>query len=314
MKGARTTIRILLLSGFTLMGMALASAQIGPRRVIQIQRVDFDGTIIAVRPGMIRATTSANETWTLVVPPRVEVRLFGKGDPSLLKPGNFVRFIAQVDKRRSQVAEKVAALTLITPSQQGGHMLGVFYPNPADPPLGVKPALKGRRIPGAKPPEAAPMDPGADAPRADPHGGARSKNAPQIETFDIRAKIIGFKGSRLQVMAPNRYFRSKLYVDLAEDLDLTVNLNTYSYARAGDTVSAWGLQIRPQAIEVRQMLVELTRPLGAPQKKDVKRARPRPSPDRARAKRSAGGKTPGRDKFEVAEELEKNPPPDNNPK
>ncbi len=269
---------------------------IGPGRPAQLRPdakpapVDPSGTIEAIGPGVIKIKTVADEPWMLQLSRETKVQIAGTANKEVLQPRSFVSFVAQVDKQRSQVQGKVEKLTLFTPSQQ--HTLGAF-------------------------PEAAPGGGDASDPFGpDPFGGPppqRQKRArdrgketgPPVETFQIAGRIGGIKkDGKISVYVPNRYFRSPIEIELAEEPEIELDLlgpNFLSLAKPGDQLHARGRQIGPNAARVTEVTVTLAEPLGA----EKPEADPRRRTPRTRRTRSA--------EREKAVEVEKEPAekPDN---
>lgn len=272
--------------------------------VIQLMPIQLEGTVAAVRPGMVAVTTAAGETWALRIPRQAEIRVTGTAEPDVLRPGLYVRFIAPVDKRRSRVEEKVGKLTIFSPSQGVGRMPGVFYPGQEgeapglQPKPGMPPRLPRPQLPGVQPDAPQPQE--GPAPRRAARGREaekRPKTGTDIETFDIRAQIKAVKGRWLTVYARNAFFKPTLRFELTDKPEITLDLNSYTLAKSGDKISARGVQIAPQAVQAMRVEIELAEPLSNSRKKPKRPAGKRPP---GRPSKQGQGRQP----FEVAQEIE----------
>jgi len=261
-------------------------------RVIQFTPIELSGTVAAVQPGVITVKTPADELWGLRVPQRAEVRVIGKAERDVLVPGLYVRFVATVDKRRSRVLEKVSKLTIITPSQEVGRQPGVFYPGQEEA-MGMGEQPNPLFPPGGKPP-------GGDPP-AEPGGNGQAES--NEEEFDIRAQVTGVRGNRMSLYVPNAFFKPVLMIELADDLEISLDLNNYGIAGPGDKLLSMGRQIAPQAVEALKVSIELTEPYS------TKRKRPgQPVAGNTPPPPGPGGNQ--RQPFEVAERMDNQKPPD----
>ena len=240
----------------------------------KLPRIDLDGTISGVRPGAILVTTATDETWGVMLAPRTEIKVTGNAGLDVLRRGVFVRFTATVDKRRSRIADKVDKLTVFTPSQDQEYMPGVFYPG-------------GAGADGEMQPFGAPAF-GAQPPREKRHAAANK------ETFDIRARVVGFRKGKLNLYVPNPYFKSPLSVRLADDVVIGIDSADYSIAKPGDKLQARGRQIARTAVEAIKVTIELAKPRDVPPIKVPKKTTSkRPSRKTAKDKQ---------DSFEVVDE------------
>ncbi|HUT12091.1 MAG TPA: hypothetical protein VMY42_16435 [Thermoguttaceae bacterium] len=253
-------------------------------RVIQFTPIELSGTVAAVQPGVILVKTPADELWGLRVTERAEIRVIGKAERDVLCPGLYVRFVATVDKQRSRVLDTVSKLTIITPSQEVGRQPGVFYP-------GQEEGMGEQPNPVFQPP--------GGVPGAEPPGNAEAKNE---ELFDIRAQVTGVRGNRVSLYVPNAFFKPVLMIELADDLEISLDLNNYGIAGPGDKLLSMGRQIAPQAVEALKVSIELAEPYS------TKRKRPGPAVAGHTPPPPAGGNE--RQPFEVADRMDNQEPPE----
>lgn len=217
--------------------------------------VETAGTIEAVMPGYIKMTTPTNQVWIIQVEANAKVSVTGKAKPDFLQSGMIVSFSGEVDKRHSVIEEKIAKLTLITPSDLK--------------PMGAFPAGGGGGLQG-----------GIPAAGAAPTGGAG--NAAATERFDIIGTYMGInKKGKASVMVPNNPpFRPNLTVELAEQVEIDIDLENpkaYTIARKGDSVEIRGKQVAPTGAVANEVKIALVEPLtGAQAEKEKKAAGRRP--------------------------------------
>lgn len=217
--------------GLLLLSTAVSvSAQYGGRsggRVTEGPRVDVAGTIEGlVQGGGIVVMGTNRLVWRLQITPETNVRVNGKAARAFLRAGQLVSFRATVDRRRGTVEEKVARMTIFTPTQQTE--------------LGLA------------------LDPAEEA--VGPEAGAQP-----LVGLMIRGRVTGIKDGGLVVNVPNRFFKPVMEVPVAEDLDLSIDLvgaNFVSLASQGDGIQASGQLIGPQAMRVQNATVTLTKVLG----------------------------------------------------
>lgn len=219
--------------------------------------VETAGTIEAVMPGYIKMMTPTNQVWIIQVEANAKVSVTGKAKPDFLQSGMVVSLSGEVDKRRSVIEEKIAKLTLITPSDlkpMGAYAAG-----------GGGGGLQG----------------GIPAAGASPTGGAG--NAAATERFDIVGTYMGVnKKGKASIMVPNNPpFRPNLTVELAEQVEIDIDLESpkaYTIARKGDSVEIRGKQVAPTGAVANEVKIALVEPLtGAQAEKEKKATGRRPA-------------------------------------
>jgi len=236
--GVRGVVVGLTLGLIVLMSVQELSAQ--PRRGQNAPPIETSGVVEAVMPGYIKMSAGENQTWILQVDPKAKVLVTGTAKFDFLKPGHFISFSGEVDKRKSEVVEKVTKLTIMTPSElklptalpsQGGGFSGV---------------------------------PGANINQG-PAAGAGAKGGPPTERFDIVGQFAGVsKKGKATVVAPNQYFKAAISVEIAEDAEIDVELEdpkAYLLAKKGDKIEAKGSQVAQTGAVVRELTIALTEPL-----------------------------------------------------
>ena len=248
------------------------------------QLVDATGTVEMVGPGWIGMKTAAGSAWMLQITPQTTVLLTGTAKPDVLARGQCIRFIAEVDKRRSKVQDKVDKLIVFTPSPE--RQLGVFPdqgglgaaagPNP----FGQAPGLGQTPAAGRSP------------------GKARD-TGPPVESFEIAGQISGIKKGKFTILAPNPYFKPILEIELTEDPEIELDLagpNLYTFAKKGDKIEARGSQIGRTAALVSEMTIELAEPLTTVQ--------PKKTPPKRRARTSRSRRAARAEKADEGEEAD----------
>lgn len=221
------------------------------------------GTVDAVVPGYIRIITAQNQTIVLQVLPAAKCQLTGNAKPDALAPGFYVRFLAEVNKRRGTVDEKITSLTIFTPSvtrQPGADedlgMGTTFGPRPGS--EIAKAEGKAKPAFGAKA--------AADAAKA--ADGAVAKGAGG-QVFDIRGQIASVSNGKVKLHVPTAHFRQLLTVEVAEDANIEVELDDpmgYTLARKGDKIEVQGRLATGGDRGIAEALdIVLSEPLTAPQ-------------------------------------------------
>jgi hypothetical protein len=252
-------------------------------RVVQLVPVEVDGTITAVRPPMISVTNAAGERCLLQISQETVVRVLGTAEPDMLRVKQYVRVVATVDKRQSKVKDKVDKITLSMPAQDPNRMPGVFYPGQEGggdltPP--AKGPLQPKAAPPADPPAAKPPKPAAKGKdHEDKDGGAAANE----ELLDVRGYISKIKGNQLTIDVPNAQFKSPLRLELDPQATIDLDLLDYTMAKAGDRISARGVQLGPQLISASEVGIMLSTSLTTkkrpPTKPLAKQPSARPKPD-----------------------------------
>ena len=126
---SRSRLAVVVVGAIVLWGAAsaeflLAQGRFGPGRMAQPKLPDLhvDGTVEAVRPGLLQVVSSTGQTWVLRVAPDAKIQITGKATPDFLGPGQCIAFVADVDVKRSRVEQPVSKITVFNPSLD--HPLG----------------------------------------------------------------------------------------------------------------------------------------------------------------------------------------------
>jgi hypothetical protein len=179
---------------------------------------DFEavGTLEGIAPGMIRMTTNANQNWTIKLqPPQTKVELSGTAGPEFLKSGMCVKFTGEVDKQ-GNVKEKVAQLTVFTPSKDSSLGLSQAGAGASDDHFGAGAAPAAGGKPAAK--ASAGIEPGS---------------------YAIAAQINNIHGGKVIANAGNAIVK----FELASDAKVDVKIADVSLARKGDKISVKGKMV-----------------------------------------------------------------------
>jgi len=192
------------------------------------------GTIQAMRPGVIQVKAAAGDLWLVKIPKTAEVYVKGTAEVDFLQPGMFIEFVAQLD-RKGRAQGKIKKLTICTPSQE--RFPGIF---PSQEGVGLLPEAGN-----------APKDPNAAAP------------------YDVRAQITAIKHEKLTVNSGN----AVINIELEEEPTVDVDIADYRFAKQGDKIECIGTMEneRMKMGQAREVHIELSEPLAAPQKKKPRR-------------------------------------------
>lgn len=230
--------------------------------------VETSGVVDAVRPGYIQMTTPTNQVWILQVPAQAKVTVYGEAKPEALQVGAFIAFSGEVDKRRSVIEEKIARLSIVTPTDLR--------------PVGAYPS-QGGGFAAVQNQTAGPGKP------AGVGGGGGGGDGAATERFDIVGQYMGAnKKGKDSVMVPNPHFKQNLTVDISEDVAIDLELENpkgYLLAKKGDKIEAKGKQVAMNGAVVNEVKVFLAEPLaGPPSKKPARPAHGKKADDEADAK------------------------------
>jgi hypothetical protein len=308
-----------------------AQGRFGPGRMAQPKLPDLhvDGTVEAVRPGLLQVVSGTGQTWVLRVAPDAKTQITGKATPDFLGPGQCIAFVADVDVKRSRVEQPVTKITLFNPSLDqplgagpdqglGGNLFGEKGKEKngerGRPPLGpgfgpgagLGPGGPGQGLgPGA----GAGFGGGADAAAIgtqDARGsGRRSKSAsssglggkaaPATQSLEVRGQITSNKGGKVTLHVPNAPFKAALKIEIADSAEIDVQLSSpaaLTLAQKGDKVRARGLQLGEAMGQAREIELTLGQTLGAAQAKKRPPAKTERTP-RSKKAPEADEKAPG---------------------
>jgi hypothetical protein len=191
--------------------------------------LDVSGTIEALAVGRIQIRTDSNEQWMIVLNQQTKIQVTGEVGADILRPGLFVQLKADVDKR-GVAADKIAELTIVTPSQEKSS--GNFS----------RPAGPGQKPDG-------------------PDGGRSF--ATGFST--VQGRIISYKKNKLQL----KIDKGTVLCELSDNPRILVDLADYSMARKGDRIKVQGMKTTGTngLLQAAQVNIQLAEPLGEKKKK-----------------------------------------------
>ncbi|MBN2474696.1 MAG: hypothetical protein JXB62_08810 [Pirellulales bacterium] len=208
-----------------------------------------DGSVEAVGRGAIRMLTTSNQVWMVWIDPKAVIHVSGTAEPDFVRPGMFIRFTAEIDKR-GDAQNKIDKLTLFTPSKE--NPVGIW-------PEGAAPAAGG---------EGAANEPGSGF--GEDVVGPRS---PTTAVYSVAGQITGNRRGKLSVNA----LRAVVNIELAEKAAVAVDLADYTVAKNGDKISvSKGKMVvgRPGVAQASELNIELAQPLALPGRKKPPRTKP----------------------------------------
>jgi hypothetical protein len=232
--------------------------------------IDASGTVEAIGRGMVQIKSVAGEPYILRLAENASILVSGTAKKDVLRPGTFIEFDADVDKRQSAVQGKVEKLLIFTfsPQRPLGAFPGgsgapeaaagdAFGPNPLAPnPEPAQPAPKTRRSPRSR------------------RAAAEQDAGPPVERFQIVGRITGVdKTGKWTVYAPNAYFKPAIQFELADEPEIDLELTdpaALTLVRPGDKVQARGQQVGPNLVQVRDITVVLAEPFTTVQSEEPK--------------------------------------------
>ena len=238
------------------------------------------GTIEAILPhGFLQIKSLTGQQSFIQLLENTRVHVTGTAKVDVISPETCISFVAEVDKRRSEVQGKVGRLTIVTPSPE--RPLSAFPGGAAGAALGADPF-------------------GANAPAPPPAAGADS--GPPVETFEIVGQIkdIDKNGKLMLFVGLNHYVNPLLEIELAEEPEIHLELTGLAmlrYVKPGDKVQARGRQVALNVARVTELTVELAEPLTrvkskAPKRKPTRRTTPSSRRKRGEPDEPAEGQQP----------------------
>ena len=86
-----------------------------------------EGTVEAIGRGVIQILTDSNQPWMVWIAPEAKIHVLGTAKADFVRPGMFIRFKAEIDKRsKGKIKEKVNELTIFTPFREPQDAVGLW--------------------------------------------------------------------------------------------------------------------------------------------------------------------------------------------
>ncbi|MEA1950636.1 MAG: hypothetical protein U9N87_04585 [Planctomycetota bacterium] len=208
------------------------------------------GKIKAIKAGLVKIGTEDDGFWLVKIPRGAEVRVLGTAELGFLRPGQFVRLKAKIDTR-GMAQEKVAKLTIFTMSETS--VLG-FFPESgfSGGPDAAMEAEAGTSMKKT---------------RTSKKKSVRSKSKKQklrAAVYEVNGQVAGVKrNGQWTVGTP----QGNLTFELAEDVEIAIDMADYSYAKPGDSISCAAFQNGEHMATARTVRIELAQPLAGMEKK-----------------------------------------------
>jgi hypothetical protein len=206
------------------------------------------GTIEAIRPGFLQIKSLTGQQSVIQLLENTTVHVTGTAKVDVITPGTCISFVAEVDKRRSEVQGKVGRLTIFTPSAE--RPLGAFPGGAAGTALRADPFVETFEIVG------------------------------QIKGID--------KNGKLMLFVPNQYFKPAVEIEFTEEPQIYLELTgpaMLRFVKPGDKVQGRGRQVTPTLAQVTELFVELAEPLTTVKSKEPKKKPTRRTTRSSRRKR-----------------------------
>jgi hypothetical protein len=240
----------------------------------QLEAFEGEGLIETAAPGKILIVTNANQRCMVLLTPQTKVEYAGTATTDVLRPGMAVRFTAPMDKQ-GVVKEKVAQLTVFTPSQES--------------PLGFWSAAEGAPAAGGAAAAGDPFGFGKQAEK--PAGKTAEKPAAKTPAkpaeagnYLIAGRITSYHAGKLQLTTGNAAVKA----DVAADAQVELKLADGSFARKGDRITVSGQTIpKSSLVQATSVKIAAAEPLGGGKVKPTKPAKEPRTP-----KKTPRGKEP----------------------
>lgn len=225
------------------------------------------GTIEGIARDRIQILTDTDQRWMIFIDEKTVVHVVGTAEADFLRPGLWVQFTADFDKR-GKAKDKVKKLAIFTPRQQ---MDIGFWPEGMVPiaPAGQEGANPGRGFGGrvgggADGGAGGGADGGADGGAGGGFGGRANAQASSVYT--VHGQIRGIRKGLLTVQAGRAMFQ----FTPDEKPEIAVDFADYSVAKPGDKISITKgkmFQGRLGLAQALEMTITLSEPLALPKKK-----------------------------------------------
>ncbi len=246
-------LRLLLAASVTLVVAEAEAQRRGPKP--KMARFAAQGAVQAVRPGAIQLLTNTNQTWIVFVDPKAKISVTGTAEPDFLKPGMFVQFSVELDKR-GKARSPVGELTIFTPSEAA--QIGIW---PVD----------------AVPEEGEDAQNGFGADAANPQPRSKRSKGTLAGQYAVNGRITGIRKGAYTVS----FGRGTVQIKLTDEPQIKVDFADYSVAKKGDAITVTRGQRPPNMMgraKATALEIVLSEPLTGPRKKKLARAKPAEEP------------------------------------
>ena len=227
-----------------------------PKGKINVVQTRVSGTIVSIEGNTIVAMNSRNEKWVIFTKTpqfnvTAKVTVEGRAVVEALRPGVYVRFTADVD-RRGNVQGELTELEIYEPSPSSKPGI---YPNGA---AAGNAADDGAADDGAADDDAA--------------GDSEDGKQPDVASFLVAGQIASFRKGKLTLAIPGSTGARGI---VSADVRIRFRGEDHHVARPGDAISAKGFY-RPRdkgTLNAQEIAITLTRVLGETAKSKKKRER-----------------------------------------
>ena len=241
-------------SWIALMMVLVSASSVAAQRRPGPEKQPFrvESTIKAVRGNFMQVIVGTEEVWVVKIQAKPDaMSMSGKAEPSWLQRGMLVRFSARLNKR-GQAQEPVAKLTVFTPRE--GYQLGAF------------------------------LEQEFDAGQFDLDDEPKPKAGPaDVANYLVAGQLTSIKNGAMTVSVGGGVVRA----ELAEDVEIDVDIADYRLARPGDKAKFEGYFYQKGQALATRVEVTATKPLKGPEPK--KPVRPPRRPTRPVNKPEEGG-------------------------
>jgi hypothetical protein len=193
--------------------------------------VSLEGKVEMVGKAFVRMFSQANQSVLVTITQATKVQFVAKATPDFLRKDVAIEFTAEVDKKRN-VKEPVTQLTIISLSAERGPGLSAEGSSSAEPKSTEKDnfAFGGGALGGG----------GGDAAPPKTHKPVRKTPAVQLPaTCVVRGTIKTLRNGKLLL----NIGRGVLRADVADNVEVNIDMADLTLAKKGDSISIKGVQI-----------------------------------------------------------------------
>ena len=173
------------------------------------ENVRLSGTLQGLRPGMMQVASDDGVQWIFQIQAKPQDIIYqATAEPEWVRPGMLVRFSGRFNKQ-GEAEQPISEITVFTPRE--GSRIGIF-------------------------PESALNTEGLfESPDAEP------TPSDGYSSYLVSGRFMGMKAGKMQVVAGR-----SLQVDVAENVEVQVDVSDYTLAKPGDKVEVGGWFMRGQ--------------------------------------------------------------------
>lgn len=268
------------LFGWTLTGLTISHCIAQDDSAGGLEIVNLTGKLEAIVGNQLKLTTEDQTSSVVLVGDNTSFRYTGTAEPSVLAPGQMVRFTAELDLAGTPQAP-LAELEIFRPLRgqrlplevRQSQTPGIYLLDAADEAADDEAADAGRKQDKAKdapeqtpPPATRQQANRAAANRAATRPGTTTPGA-AVQDYQVVGVVRAIQGARMQVVAGNQ----PLIFQAAPEVTVTVAAGDPTFCQPGDEVNVNALKLPNGILQAESIQVTGAKPLGAIEPKALAR-------------------------------------------